>query len=153
MFWFLLYFMVSYGAVALGLTVLRALKVSRRWKIVFSAILLMLPLVPYARVAIQTALYKKELLPAFHAGTIHTGGGEILTFRVLKVSPWRAEVYVVNPCEGGMGSNAKSDKVGWVMGLTKTSQGWKFADYDAVWSDCGSAEGNTFPPYPEAHSF
>jgi hypothetical protein len=45
--------------------------------------------------------------------------------------------------EKGMGETGET------VSLNRTLTGWKLGGWDAVWSDCGSADENTFPPYPE----
>jgi hypothetical protein len=38
---------------------------------------------------------------------------------------------------------------GVVVHLRKSAQGWSFGgDEEDIWSDCGSASGTIFPPYP-----
>ncbi len=153
----ILYFVASYGSIALAGRFLHGHKVANRFKLrsvwvwPVYVVLATIPLAPYIKVAIQTSMYSKELLPAFVAGSTHTvvtvPNREVFIFRVLNVSRSHAEVYAVNSC-----SDRDDERLGWVMELTKTSKGWQFEDYDFVWSDCGSAKGNTFPPYPEARS-
>lgn len=125
---------------------------------VITAALLMLPFFPYVRVAYLTAKYKDMLMPAV-AGLAQeqawTKENPIHIVRVLAVSDRAAQVYVVGTCHGGM-TAASSQLVGldgWVLRAMKTSEGWRYQSHDIVWSDCGSAEGNIFPPYLEAREF
>ena len=157
MFWFVAYFAVLYGGLIFLLVaasqLLRKSKMSRRLKI---AALVVAPLLPYARVSAQTALFQRALMPAFRAASTDLNGGwqAPTIFRILSVSSSRATVYAVNSCSGVMGSDAKNDAIGETLEFKKTRDKWQFTgNYDTIWSDCGSAEGNTFPPYPEAKSF
>ncbi len=161
MFWFLFYFAITYSLtlVVLGgcLYALWRWVAQRKIRFILAGVLavslLALPLWPYAQVAWQTQQYRDELLPAFMKEAGHTISGEITTppliFRVLEYSPRRAVVYAVESC----GETNSGQRWGWTMKLRTKGRGWEFSDYNAVWSDCGSAEGNTFPPYPEARSF
>lgn len=159
MFWTVFYFAVSYALVIPVVLVIEKLfrylkfRHSSRWMLFGT--LFFIPLLPYVKVALQTSQYKDQLLPVLHSSAADWGNPpeKFHIVRVMNINASRAEIYVVTSCEGGMGSNAKTDRVGLMIGLSKTTGRWKFKDYDAVWSDCGSAEGNTFPPYPEARSF
>lgn len=156
MFWTVAYFCVTYGCVCAILFALSRSAVLRRIKLVWLAVVLaaaLVPLVPYARVAIQTAQHGKELEAAVRASSSGWGDPKekYQILRVMSIGSERAEVYVVTSC-GSFGSSP-DDGNGDVVKLKRISKGWAFDDYDTVWSDCGSAEGNTFPPYPEARSF
>lgn len=154
-----IYFFVTFVcvfAVIFGLALLfRRLRVKLVWQLPLYAVLMLLPFVPYAIVAAQTAKYRAEILPAVRASSVYWGDPKekYFIFRILSVTPSRVNVYVVTPCEGGMGADRKNDKVGMLITLKRASKGWEFDEYDAAWSDCGSADGNTFPPYPEAKEF
>jgi len=159
MFWMTIYFFVTFSCVLAAISsfvfLFRRLRIKIVWQFLCYAALLFLPFVPYAVVAAQTAMYRVEMLPDVRASSIYWGspGEKYFVFRILNITPSRAKVYVVTSCEGGMGTDRENDKVGMLITLKHTSKGWKFANYDAAWSDCGSAEGNTFPPYPEAREF
>ncbi len=159
MFWMSVFLFVSYNCLlssVVGLHfLLRRLRVKLVWRLSLYLLIALLPFVPYVIVAIQTAKYRAEILPALRASAIHWGDPKQKYFilRILSITPSRANVYVVTSCQGGMGTDPKTDKVGMLVTLNRTSKGWEFADYDAAWSDCGSADGNTFPPYPEAQEF
>lgn len=155
MFWIGVYLFLAYTAVAIALVLLRRLweKSSPvRW-VLFIGILLA-PFLPYVVVATQTALLGNTLRPAVRQAMLDTGmmDSEIVTMRVLSLSPWRAKVYVTEYC-GSRPETRKSAQVGEIITLRLTPAGWKLAEWDVVWSECGSAEGNTFPPYPEAREF
>lgn len=161
MFWITVYLVTTYGLALLALGgciyALSRWAVPRKTRLALAAILavffLLLPLWPYAQVAWQTQQYGDELLPVFMKEARHTISGEITTppliFRVLEYSPRRAVVYAVESC----GETNSGQRWGWTMKLRTKGRGWEFSEYDAVWSDCGSAEGNTFPPYPEPREF
>ena len=159
MFWMTVYFFVTFicvfAAVICFAYVSHRLHVKLIWQLSCYAVFLFLPFVPYAVVAVQTAKYRAEILPAVRASSIYWGNSKdkYVIFRILSIAPSRVNAYVVTSCEGGMGTDKKNDKVGTTITLKQTSQGWEFVEYAAVWSDCGSAEGNTFPPYPEAREF
>lgn len=159
MFWMAVYFFITYGCVLAAIfganLLFRRLRVKLGWRLPVYLVIALLPFVPYVIVAAQTAKYRAEILPALRASAIYWGdpNDKFLIFRILTITSSRADVYVVTPCKDGMGSDRKNDKVGLVIGLKRTAKGWEFADYDAAWSDCGSADGNTFPPYPEAKEF
>ena len=158
MFSLVAYFVVTYGCVisvcvALAL-LLRRSKTNLIWRLAFVAVLLGVPLVPYLRVALQTAAHKEELMPAFRTASTEVNGDweAPFIFRVLSIDSAHAIVYSVDSCAAM--THTKGNAGGTTWELKKTPRGWKFTgNYDAVWSDCGSAEGNTFPPYPEANEF
>ena len=121
----------------------------REKRFLLAILLALLPFYPYAKVAFQTKLYAAQLLPAVRASEAKEDwtnpGKPYSVVRVLSFSSSRAEVYVLVPCgEGAMG---------FVIKLKNTNKSWTFDNYDTVFSDCGSAKGNTFPPYPEMREF
>lgn len=153
MFLMTLYFIVSYSFVGTALLLLwRRLRSSNthRW----ACVLLLVPLVPYALVEVQTALFGRVLAPAARMALDRCSmcaepNTPILTQRVMKITPLSANVYVSMPCVGLYPQ--QKGKCGLILYLHKKNGEWAFEDGDwaAVWSDCGSAEGNTFPPYPD----
>ena len=151
MFYVVLYFLVAYSFVAfLMFAVSRmqsARKMSRSNRLLVFAVLANLPLVPYLKVAVQTQLYASQLLPAVKASEEIWGwpNKPYSVVRVINILPSNAEVYVLTQCNDGY--------AGMIVKLKNADSIWAFDTYDAVFSDCGSAEGNTFPPYPEARSF
>ena len=161
MFWITVYLVTTYSLALLalggGIYALSRWAVPRKTRLALAGILtvffLLLPLWPYAQVAWQTQQHRNELLPAFMKEAKHTISGELTTpplvFRVLEFTPRRAVVYAEEHCV----LEDIDGRSGWTMTLKKRERGWEFSDYDAVWSDCGSAEGNIFPPYPGARSF
>jgi hypothetical protein len=115
---------------------------------------LLLPFVPYAVVSAQTRWYGAALLPvvkqAIRERDINDADQPIQILRVLKINPGHAEVYIVQPCTSLLSGRPTEESVGFAIRFVNKRQGWQYQDYDCVWSLCGSADGNTFPPYPEA---
>jgi len=122
--------------------------------------LLVLPWLPYLVVAAQTALFGRALLPSVYLAFEDCGEmcgnpkDKILTYWILGTTPFHAKVYLVQPCMGVMppGEHGRS---GEVLELKRTPKGWRLQgwDEDGSWSDCGSEEGNVFPPDPQAKEF
>jgi hypothetical protein len=117
-----------------------------RW-LAQSSILLMLPLIPYAIVEARTAVLGRRLMPAVVSALRELYySQEIVAFKVLSYQGGTAEIYVVTPCPDVEGQSGFS---GDTIVLHKRDAYWKFTgEYNTVWSDCGSADGNIFPPYP-----
>jgi hypothetical protein len=107
-----------------------------------------LPFVPYFRVSFLTWRYSAELIPPTKQALQYLWSeSDLLKVRVLDISATDSKVYILSPCRDGA--------TGDVITLDKTASGWQIRNnsWYTVFSDCGSAEGNTFPPYPEARSF
>lgn len=158
MFYMTAYFVSAYGAVTLLLRLLlRRRTASDRvatnhagWRLT-PPLLLLLPLVPYALVAIQTEIALPALQPALQAAIEKDCGIRVQprTVRVLRVLPVPV-VYAVLPCTG----MAEHGEVGTLYTFRRVKGAWQWDGVpDCAWSDCGSADGNTFPPYPEAKEF
>lgn len=155
MFWTTIYFFSAYLLVAILLLCLR-----RTWcrpgllHRIFLVSFLLLPLLPYIVVACQTVIFSKSLTPSVQQALMDTGlsNGKFTLLRVLLITPARTNVYVEEPC-GSWPKIHPGDKTASVLHLRRVAGKWKLADSDAVWSDCGSATGNTFPPYPSANEF
>jgi len=125
---------------------------AKRWAVVYLSLLLLLlflPIFPYLLVEYQTTHYHRILLPPTTHSLQELGlSDHILFFKVLSLQRGRARVYVVVPCTP-VGRSRTDECCGLTMVLKRTLLGWEFqGDWDAVWSDCGSADGNVFPPYP-----
>lgn len=119
---------------------------TRRWR---PAMLLaaLLPLLPYAAVEAQTHLYLPALRGAVADAVQEINGAP--TFRsakVLGITQRSCRVYVVTPClaAAALGSGWRGE----VLRLSRSGAGWSYTGVETVWSDCGSASGNIFPPYP-----
>ena len=156
MFYVVLYFALA----SLGAGIVFALLRNRvRRPKALACIALALPWLPYLTVAVQTALFGDSLRPAVRRAFVECGGmcgdtgDKVLTYQVLRVTPWAAEVYLVTPCAGGMLKPSESGRNAVKINLKHTPDGWHYADYDDTWSECGSAKGNVFPPDPTGKSF
>ena len=152
MFWTAFYLLAAYAIVGLIWRLCRAAMMRPPGR-ALGVVLLAVPLLPYAAVAAQTAFYGKVMRPDVRRALLDTGmsEGDIRSLRVLYVTPWKAQVYVTEPCTAWP-AEAHSEN-GTTVSLRRAHGHWELGDYDTVWSDCGSAEGNTFPPYPEAKEF
>jgi hypothetical protein len=117
----------------------------------FLAVLLLalLPILPYGIVACQTALFCQDLLPPTRQALREIGFSDrILTLKVLQVGPRAARVYTVTPCLPYESND--SERRAEVVCLLRSAEGWRTAGpgtEEDVWSECGSANGNVFPPY------
>jgi len=123
----------------------------RRVAGVLLPVLWLLPLLPHAVVEVQTALYGRQLLSALRRdpsfGYDFKG---VRLYKVLSLGPRHARLYVVSECgESVDRNNVPIEKhMGNVFPLARAAVGWRFTgDDETAWSDCGSAEGNVFPPY------
>jgi hypothetical protein len=151
----LFHLLPAYGMVGLVVCILwgtmRSRVVRRRSVFAIALFPAAVPLTPYAVVECQTALCRTSLMPAIRQALHETGSTDhILLFKVLSWRPTSARAYVVTPCWGADGrSFSANDRAAVTYELVRTPQGWAFnGNWDAVWSDCGSAHGTVFPPYP-----
>ncbi len=148
MFWMFVYCVLSYMAVGITWAVVkRRLGKHKGARQALGIVLLLLPPLPYVAVYVQTAIYGTFMRADVRQALLDTGmsEGKVVRLRILFISPVYAQVLAEEPCSQGT--------EGTVLTLHWQSEHWKFADWDTTWSDCGSAEGNTFPPYPEAKEF
>jgi hypothetical protein len=163
MFWMTVYFVLAYGVVALLLLRLalrrrfvgrRVSSTETRGKRVTVALLLLLPLAPYAIVTIQTVVMLPWLQPALTKAMEEDYGKGVhpRIVRVLRVVPVSV-VYAVLPCWETRRTVDKRE-VGALFTFQRSHGAWQWDGVpDCAWSECGSADGNTFPPYPEASEF
>jgi hypothetical protein len=114
-----------------------------RWHRAVLIALCVLPVWPYAVIETQTALFGAMLKPA----TVRTLteidlSSDIHRLKVMQLTPWRATIYTVTPC-------LESGKIGVTFELERRNGQWQYREgsWDVIWSDCGSADGSTFPPY------
>jgi hypothetical protein len=135
---------VLYALVSLPFMLVALVLLKRRRRRAALAIAL-LPLVPYTWVLLNTILLNlvaggesRQVVSAY------MDGNRILTLRCFWINPNYASVYAVTPCSG------KDDQrlaVVFRIGFRPV----RVVDADdsdvAVWSECGNAHGNTFPPY------
>jgi len=111
-----------------------------------SLAMVVLPVAPYAIVAFQTVMYARTLEGPIHASLAADGdNSHILMMKVLSANATSVSVYVVTPCVGL--TPTASGKTAWTISLARTGPKWGCASMDVVWSDCGSARENVFPPY------
>lgn len=122
---------------------------------VLGILLLLLPWLPYGAIAVQTALFGRMLLPAVHQSFIDCGQmcgdvhDRVLTYQVLWITPSATQVYLVTPCTGWTPNHGDYRGLSaTTITLIRTAHGWRYSEYDTPWSDCGSADGNIFPPDP-----
>lgn len=157
MFYVTLYFAICYG---IGGAIIRlvnpVLKRRANGLLIGSALkitLLFLPFVPYGVIAAQTAIHQKTMRTEVRNALISMGeiGDDVVVLRVLKINSSRAAVYITQPCDMPQ-ENMKGHRAS-ILYFKHTTIGWHFDTYDVPWSDCGSADGNTFPPYLEAKEF
>lgn len=157
MFYTTVYFVFCYGVIfGVILTngiVLRQLKAQPALSTGIKVLLLLIPLLPYARVAVQTAIYKKSMLIEVRKALASMGeqSDDIMTLRILNINSSRAAVYIVQPC--GAPKDRNHLRSATIFDFKYIDGGWIFDTYSSPWSDCGSAEGNTFPPYLDAREF
>jgi hypothetical protein len=127
----------------------------RRTLLAVLILILLAPIAPYARVTWLTWRYKTALLPAVRAAVAEINGQplDVRACRIMAVNGMKADVFVVTPCTPLDGKRTH-ECVGEVYTLVRKGSAWKFSgDYRTVWSDCGSADGNLFPPYPRGGSY
>ncbi len=116
-----------------------------------AVIVVAVPLAPYAVVEGRTRMYARSLSPAVHQAMRQIGFEDaIRSLKVLSISHSKAVVYVVTPC-----MHSKSDYRACTVELMNARSRWRFREGSdrIVWSDCGSADGNIFPPYPSAGDY
>ncbi len=155
MVWMTLYFIAAYAVVVTLIVLLRQQRrLPSRIRQVGLAVLLLLPCVPYIAVAGQTAIFGKSLAPYVMQALIDTGmsDGNLTRLRVFWITSDQTAVYVEEPCTSWPKPHL-SDRTGSTLRLKRVLGKWKLVEWNSVWSDCGSAEGNTFPPYPNAKEF
>ena len=111
-----------------------------------------MPLVPYALIEYRTAINAQRLRTGTREALNEIGfdHASILSLKVLSITQKSAIVYVAclrstpQPlCANGL-----------VVTLTRQNNEWKFiSQYESIWSDCSSASGNIFPPYPAKNAY
>jgi hypothetical protein len=150
---FIGYFLVSYALVSPLSIVLWVLsgRAARewRWPLRYAAgVVLLLPLAPYVIVESQTAVLGPRLRAEVQRALrdIDGGNGEIHSLRVLSVRGGDVAAYVVSPCSPHL---TRGRRAASVIHLRNSEGGWRYTgDWETVWSQCGNADGNVFPPYP-----
>ncbi len=148
------YFFLAYAVtITLNVLICAALKGQKRARRTITACFLLLPLSPYAAVAVQTRLFRAAMRLPVRQAALDTGmlSGKARLTRILSITPWWCDVEVIEPCSEGAccGKATDTGQDANVLTLTRTGSGWKLQEWDTVWSDCGNADGNTFPPYDD----
>lgn len=117
----------------------------RRWALISSFALL--PLTPYVWVGVLTAYARGGLNGVVHSSMISVGDpGPILEEHVISITRGKAVVYVVTPC----GTSGSRRRMATLFTFIRRDGRWAFdGDWETVWSQCGSANGNVFPPFPD----
>ena len=152
MFSVLAYFILAYAlGGTLGVLICAGLKKQTRTKRIVMVIFLLLPCLPYAVVAVQTSMFRAAMRLPVRQASLDTGmiSGSAKITRILSLTPWWCDVEVIEPCSSGLccGKSPQTGQTANVLTLTRSGSGWRLQDWDTVWSDCGNADGNTFPPY------
>jgi hypothetical protein len=118
--------------------------------IIACALLLIAPAIPYILVNYWTQKYGAEFDMHVESALKSIGAASdscILEFKVLRITKSSASIYVVSNCES-LSGYYDSGYIGTIIYFVKGKDGWLYTGrYDTVWSDCGSANGNVFPPY------
>jgi hypothetical protein len=113
---------------------------------VFGILLLICPFIPYLVVEINTSAYGQTFYNVIKNSEGTGVSGQIYMLKVLQISRIDAAIYVVSPCD----SSGKElvNCVGAVIEFRRDTDGWKFTgNRNTMWSDCGTASGEVFPPY------
>ena len=155
MFSMVAYLFLAYVAVGTFSCLIGAtLKKQKKARQLIIVSLLLLPLLPYAIVAAQTALFlttmrRPVLQVLLDAGITDVN---ISAMRVLTITPQQSVVEVIEPCTGGVNIDYQgkplTGETAETVTLVRRGLVWRVKSYDTIWSNCGSADGDTFPPYP-----
>lgn len=155
MFWTSVYFISSCLLVlSLVFCVRRTQAKLRLWHCLGLILAISVPILPYGVVLFQTVNYGSLLTPDVRQALQDTGlsDGKFTLLRVLLLTPTHTNVYVEEPCNAWPKIHP-NDRTASVLHLRREAGKWKLIYSDSVWSDCGSATGNTFPPYLNANEF
>jgi hypothetical protein len=108
-------------------------------------------LLPYIFVEIQTLLVCSWVYPLVKKAAEGTVGysPQMYTLKVLRLTPTQVRCYVVLPCGVNRESNGTTKRMGVVYVFRKNDKAWILETEEGIWSECGSASGNVFPPYPD----
>lgn len=118
------------------------------WTKALLVMVLVLPVIPYAIVEAQTALFMPAMAPRITEGISHSeimiNARQIRQMKLLFITPWSAGVYILE------GDSLNSDFCASYVGLRHGRRGWTPdpENWSTIWSDSGSAHGIIFPPYP-----
>lgn len=121
-----------------------------RWRrMVWTAVVLAIPLSPYCLVEVQTRLIAPSMTVPVQCEATKIGINRIVMMKVVRIWPGWARVYII-----GTGSIQSRCYSGELLDFTRSQQTWRFnGHWSTVWSDCGSADGNVFPPYAAEGDF
>lgn len=156
MIYVIIYFIFLYSFVAV---IISSTGITKKKKPILLCVLLISPILPYIWIEVQTTLLKPQLMNVTKKAVRELGmpNVKLVKLKVLSISSAKAKIYIVSrnqlPSDVPNAVFCGSDDPcicygGDIIYLSKISQRWKFnGDYSAVWSDCGSADGNIFPPY------
>lgn len=144
---FLLYLVVAYIVVVpfslLFLLFSKRTKrqIGKKTMVILFIIMLLLPLLPYARVIVLTEMYKphfSRIITKWYSKDYM----KVQKLRIISISSSYARVYVV------VTRNKPKPKcpTGEVFYFERSNK-WQIKQWDTVWSSCASADGNIFPPY------
>ncbi len=158
MFYTVLYIILAaLGSLAVYGLLIRLAPQLRRKRGLLLVLCLALPFAPYGIVSAQTALFGPSLRAAVKQAYTDCGGmcgdehDTVRRFEVLQITPRTSKIYIVTDCHDSRGHAA--GRCGAVIAFTRPRDRWRYVGFDTPWSDCGSAEGNVFPPDPQAKSF
>ena len=146
----ILYFGVAYLLIALiiaiGVKWIRLSALLRKhcllgWVMLMGV--LALPFLPYLTVDVQTAMHRDELEPAVRqAIALIDATAEVQDTKVMSIDRRSANVLVTYRATYGY-------RAADLVRVSRVHGRWCFrGDYTTIWSEGGSADGNTFPPYP-----
>ena len=122
----------------------------------FFILILACPLIPYGLIETQTFLFGTKLINSTKMGLRAEGmDGQILTLKVLSINVNIAKVYVIVKRQSllpttFLSGDSKLEPCvsAHIFELRRNAEKWRYStDLRDVWSDCGSANGNIFPPY------
>ncbi len=113
--------------------------------------IVILPFLPYLWVECQTLAARRWCQPLVQQAVQATEGKPmpIQRFKVLWLSPRKLRVYVVLPCSSSTSTAGLGKRTGIVYEFKRVGARWILTGWEGVWSECGSAKGNAFPPYAD----
>ncbi len=110
--------------------------------------LAVLPWLPYALVESQTFLFLPQISGAVKQAITHQNidFGKIKLLKILYFDNFNSRIYIVKPCS--LFGRSPSGYEGVIADLKRDTTGWHFlGEKEGVWTDCGTADSNIFPPY------
>ena len=118
---------------------------ARRTSWLVALAILLVPLLPYIAVEALTATLGRQLVTATQRSRDWAGNrAPVVSYKVLWAGPQEAHLYLVAPCD----NPPDEENAGYLFRLRRSGRTWSVVDTpECIWSDCGNAEGNVFPPY------